>query len=166
MTSGDKRHMSDSDIDVLIQFLKDNQVSLKDYIDIRIKGLDEKLNSQAAFNLQHFTLNEMAIKKAEESMLQRLESMNEFRAQIKDERGSLATKDALESVRDSTDTRLKLLERSSENLVTKEYLNTVTEKRIKTLETANAFSAGKLWMVMAAFAVIPTIIALVALFKK
>lgn len=37
--------------------------------------------------------------------------------------------------------------------------------RVKSLETTKAFSAGKMWMVMAIFAVIPTILALIALFR-
>ena len=38
-------------------------------------------------------------------------------------------------------------------------------KRVTRLETAKAFSAGKMWMVMAIFAAVPTILALIALFR-
>lgn len=38
-------------------------------------------------------------------------------------------------------------------------------ERVVCLETTKAFSAGKMWMVMAIFAAIPTILALIALFK-
>ena len=61
-----------------------NEVSLRDYMESRFKSVDDKLNSQSKYIEQHFELNELAIKKAEESMLTRLEGMNEFRAQIKD----------------------------------------------------------------------------------
>lgn len=40
------------------------------------------------------------------------------------------------------------------------------EIRLKSLERANAFSSGRMWMVMAIFAAIPTIIALVALIRE
>lgn len=36
--------------------------------------------------------------------------------------------------------------------------------RVKCLETTKAFSAGKMWMVMAIFAAVPTVLALIALF--
>jgi hypothetical protein len=149
--------------------MDNNEVSLRDYIDIRFKSVDDKLTSQSKYIEQHFELNELAIKKAEESMLQRLEGMNEFRAQIKDERGDLATKESVESI------KLECAEFASKELVTnsanaiKESLastSTALDKRIKALENANSFSAGKLWMFMALFAAIPTILALVALFRK
>ncbi len=118
-----------------------DDISLKDYIDTRIKSVEDKLDSQAAFSAQHFALNEQAIKKAEDSMFIRLESMNLFRAQITEERRSYATKESTALIMEAFDNRLKKLENS------------------------NAFSAGKLWMVMAIFAVIPTIMAVIALVR-
>jgi hypothetical protein len=148
---------------------ENNDVPIRDYMDIRFKSVDDKLNAQSKYIEQHFELNELAIKKAEESMLQRLEGMNEFRAQIKDERGSYATKEMVESI------KLECTEFASKESVTnsataiKESIaasSTALDKRLKVLENANSFSAGKLWMFMALFAAIPTILALIALFRK
>jgi len=116
-------------------------VTLLEYIDVRIRSLEDKIEALSKYNAQHFDLNEKAIRKAEEAMLIRLETMNEFRAQINQERISYATKDSVNLLWDAFDSRLKKL------------------------ENANAFSAGKLWMVMAGFAAIPTILALIALFR-
>lgn len=71
------------------------EVPFRDYLDTCIKGLEDKIDSQAEFIKQHFALNELAIKKAEEAMLNRLEGMNEFRAQIREERGDYITKDTV-----------------------------------------------------------------------
>ena len=120
---------------------QERKISTKDYIDLRIRSVEDKIDHLAKFNEQHFELNELAIKKAEESMLLRLEGMNEFREQINKERESYATKQEL---------TLKL-----------EPIN----KSIKRIDEANAFSAGKMWMVMAIFAAIPTILALIALWR-
>jgi hypothetical protein len=118
-----------------------SDVSLRDYIDSRITSLQTNINDLRAYIEQHFLLNDKALKLANESMLARLETMNGFRAQIKEERGNLATKEHLVALH-------------------KEF-----DSRITSLETAKAFSAGKMWVVMAIFAGIPTILALIALFK-
>jgi hypothetical protein len=149
--------------------VENNEVSLRDYMEARFKSVDDKLIAQSKYIEQHFELNELAIEKAEESMLQRLESMNEFRAQIKDERGSYASKEMVESIKlECTDYATKELVTNSTAAVKESLASTSTalDKRIKALENANSFSAGKLWMFMALFAAIPTILALIALFRK
>uniref|UniRef100_A0A6M3IXC0 Uncharacterized protein n=1 Tax=viral metagenome TaxID=1070528 RepID=A0A6M3IXC0_9ZZZZ len=119
-----------------------NDVSLRDYVDTRISSLEDKIDSLSRFTAQHFLLSEAAVKKAEESMLIRLEGMNEFRAQIREERVTYAAK-------------VDLL--NMEKLI---------YNRLKSLEEARAFSAGKMWVVMVGFAAIPTILALIALFIR
>jgi regulator of replication initiation timing len=117
-----------------------DDVSLKEYIDSRINSLQANIGDLRSYIEQHFELNDKALMLANESMLVRLESMNEFREQIKEERANLATKEHLTALQ-------------------KEF-----NSRIQPLEEAKAFSAGKMWMVMAIFAGIPTILALIALF--
>jgi hypothetical protein len=119
-----------------------DEVPLRDYMELLIKGLEAKLDAQSKFNAQHFGLNEIAIKKSEEAMLLRLENMNKFREQIQGERGALATKEWVGIMSEGLCTRLDKLENNS------------------------AFSAGKMWMVMAIFAAVPTVIALIALFAR
>lgn len=119
-----------------------DEISIRDYIDLRIKNVEDKINSLSIYLTQHFELNEKAIKKAEEDMTVRLEGMNEFRSQINSERSNYVTRELLEKDKETTDTRLKLLEK------------------------ANAFSAGKMWVVMAGFAIVPTIISLIAIFRE
>jgi len=119
-----------------------NDISLRDYIDSRLKSEREHLDSILKLVTQHFDLNEKALKKAEEAMLIRLSQMNEFREQINKERSDYLTKESFSSIEDGID------------------------KRIKALENANSFSAGRMWAVMAGFALIPTILALIALFVR
>ena len=116
--------------------------AIRDYIDTRIKNVEDKLDSQKEFNAMHFDLNENAIRKAEDSMTNRLEGMNEFRDQLREERGLLASKEYVQS-------RVESLARD-----------------IKKLEMTGSFSSGKMWMVMALFAAIPTIIALIAFVRS
>ncbi len=114
----------------------------RDYIDTRIRNVEDKLDFQKEFNALHFELNEKAILKAENSMTLRLEGMNDFRDQLTNEREGYATKEATELLLQAYDSRLGKL------------------------ENASSFSAGRLWMVMAIFAAIPTVIALIAYFRS
>jgi len=115
-------------------------VPLRDYIDTKIDAVQASIGDLKDNIDLRFDLNDKAVELANESILARLESMNEFRAQIKEERGNLATKEDVVSTYDKLDARLCPLEES------------------------RAFSSGKMWMVMAIFAAVPTILALIALF--
>ncbi len=117
-----------------------SDIPLKEYIDVQIGGLKDQITGLHALMQQHFDLNDRAVKLANESMLLRLEDMNKFREQIKEERGMLATRENVTAIYDKLNGRLS------------------------PLEEAKAFSAGKMWMVMAIFAGIPTVLALIALF--
>ncbi len=117
------------------------RISTRDYIDLRIKNVEDKIDSLEKYQTQHFELNELAIKKAEEAMLTRLESMNEFRSQINAERSEYVTKEALE---------MSVKERNV---------------RLESLEKSNAFAAGKWWMIVIIVTAVPTILALIALFR-
>jgi len=61
---------------------------------------------------------------------------------------------ALKLAEKSLDSRFQEIDRNCNNI----------DGRVKDLETTRAFSAGKMWMVMAIFAGIPTVLALIALF--
>ena len=115
-------------------------VSLRDYIDTKINGVEEKIGDFKKFVAQHFELDDKAKCLANESILTRLETMNDFRAQINKERSDYVTREMLATHLENVD------------------------KRLKALEMAKAFSAGKAYAVVALFAAIPTIIALIALF--
>jgi len=84
---------------------------------------------------------------------------NSIDQSIKDLRGYL--KDhfdmndrALKLAREEMDLKIKKIESDCKNV----------NDRVVCLETSKAFSAGKMWMVMAIFAGIPTILAIIALF--
>jgi hypothetical protein len=77
---------------------------LREYVDIVAKGLRERIDglenqislSLEAHNKAHereHAMTETAVTKAEESMTMRLESMNEFRQQITNERAMYLTRD-------------------------------------------------------------------------
>ena len=102
--------------------LNTSEVSLKDYIDIRIKNVEDKIDALSTRNDLLFASSKEVFIKAEESMLVRLESMNQLYKDV--------------------------------------------DKRIMTLEEANAFSLGRLWVVMEGFVIIPTVIAVIAFIRS
>jgi len=120
--------------------MADDSINIKEYVDRCVAHTDKSISDLKSYIDKVFELNKDALQLANESMLARLESMNEFRAQIKEERANLATKGDVTVVYDKLNGRLC------------------------PLEEAKAFSAGKMWMVMAIFAGIPTVLALIALF--
>jgi hypothetical protein len=69
-----------------------NVESLKVLHDERIKHLAEKTELQ-------FKLNQLAIDKAEAMMRSKIEGMNEWRLQNKDERSGLATKEEISHIK-------------------------------------------------------------------
>jgi len=116
-----------------------NDVSLRDYIDTRFKGIELQITEQSNYVKQHFDLNDKAAQKSEEALLVRLDSMNQFREQINMERGDYVTKE-MQAIRAKA-----------------------VDDRLQKLEMASSFSSGKMWMVMAGFAAVPTIVGLAAL---
>ena len=68
-------------------------VSLRDYIERRITDLEQQITLR-------FTLNDEAISKAERTMNDRLNGMNEFRDALKDQAGRMATRIELEALLD------------------------------------------------------------------
>jgi hypothetical protein len=75
-----------------------NDVSLHDYVDRRLRDLEKRLEIIAK-------LNRVAVDKAADMLNVRLESMNEFRAQMKDQQSTYATSK-----------ELRLLEKAIQNL--------------------------------------------------
>lgn len=81
----------------------DDNISLRQYVDLNVRALRERidgLETQIAMSLEahnkaherEHAMTETAVIKAEEAMTMRLEQMNEFRAQITNERGAYLTK--------------------------------------------------------------------------
>jgi len=101
--------------------------------------LESKIENLKNLVYQRFEQLALALNKESESTRIHFENLNEWREQNRDERNLYATKETMDLILTAIDSRLKRL------------------------ETANAFSAGKMWMVMAGFALIPTIIAVVAI---
>ncbi len=118
-----------------------SEISLKEYTDTRLDGIEKQIVSLRDLVEQRFNMKECSDAKSAEAMAARLEHMNQFRTQINEERAGYVGRELM-------DKEIKLL-----------------DNRIKSLETTQAFSAGKLWVVMAIFAGIPTILALIALFR-
>jgi hypothetical protein len=117
-----------------------SDVSLKEYIDVQITGVHTSIDNLKSLMAKQFELNERAVKLAQEALTIRLEHMNEFRAQILEERANLATKENLIAVYDKLD------------------------ERIKPLETAKSVSSGQLKLLATLPAGVAMILALIALF--
>jgi hypothetical protein len=117
---------------------------LNSLYDEKFKLIHVKLDDNKAFEAQHFQLNELAIKKAEDSMTVRLDNMNEFRAQLASERGLLATKEQVDGVKQQiiayTENNAKLLEAFKQQIAIS---NENQSKRISAIELVNAESKGK-----------------------
>ena len=82
-------------------------VSLRDYLNLKANTLEEKIEAvedKADLKIDalaekvelHLALNQTALDKAEHSMNSRLEAMNEFRGQMKDQQATYMTKDSYE----------------------------------------------------------------------
>lgn len=117
-----------------------DDITIRDYIDMRCSAIVSQIKGVTALIEQHFKLDDMAAKKAEESMQLRLEGMNEFRAQINSERINYVSKE----------------------LLSKELI--LFDSRLKRLEAASAFSSGKWWVVSALIGLVPTACASLALY--
>ena len=117
------------------------EVSLKEYIDSCVKGLQQNILDLKDLVKKQFDLNKDAVKLAQDSLSIRLEHMNEFRNQIQDERAKLATKEELITLYDKLDARLK------------------------PLEAQKVISSGQIKLLATLPASIAAILAIVALFK-
>lgn len=80
-------------------------VSLRDYVDRRLADMDQHYNAL-------FRLNETSVSKAERTMNERLNSMNEFRDALKDQANRMATRTEVEKV----DQAVQDLQRAKANL--------------------------------------------------
>ena len=94
-------------------------VSVKEYLELKISALEQRLGQEAQ-------LHQRAISKAEDSMNARLEGMNEFRAQMKDQQVTFLTRAEFGQFTVATNDRLARI-----------------DERIKDLETFKAVLAGK-----------------------
>jgi len=81
----------------------DDTITLREYVDLSVKRVADSVTSLESrlteINREHthshareHQMVELAVSKAEAAMTERLAGMNEFRAQITDERGSYMTK--------------------------------------------------------------------------
>ncbi len=87
------------------EFRRSTDVALKEYLDRRVDDLTVSVKDR-------FTLNDSAIAKAERTMNERLNSMNEFRDALKDQAGRMATRIEVEKV----DQVVQELQRAKANL--------------------------------------------------
>ncbi len=126
--------MTDAELNIKIE-------ALKELIESRMCGLKKLLDERHEFT-------QTALEKAETSMVKRLETMNEFRSQIQEERSTYITKEILDLTVKERNQRLDAI-----------------SVRLEALEKANAFASGKLWMIMFLASLVPTILALIAIFK-
>lgn len=80
-------------------------LSLREYVDMRLEELDKRYSNR-------FVSQEMAIGKAEDSLRERLASMNEFRAAMNDQSKHFITR----AEHDKLDNELRVLQRDKANL--------------------------------------------------
>ena len=80
-----------------------SDVTLKEHIETQIKWVDRHFEA-------HISTIQGNTERAAAQIEKRLEGMNEFRDALKDQAGTLATKNDLAALREALDTRLKLLE--------------------------------------------------------
>lgn len=84
-------------------------VALREYIEAQLDALERRLTLRA-------DLEQLAVKKAEEAMLIRLDGMNEIRAAMRDQTGQFVTRDTYETKHDTMVARVHLLETRVANL--------------------------------------------------
>src|SRR5580765_7227550 len=95
---------------------KMSDVTLRDYFERRLLDLDAKYASRMnAFNKrfeERFYQNDVALNKAEKTMNERLNSMNEFRDALKDQSSRMATRVELDKI----DEAVRQLQNAKSNL--------------------------------------------------
>ncbi len=82
-----------------------SDVALKEYFDRRLDDLDRRLTDR-------FGLSDSAVSKAERTMNERLNSMNEFRDALRDQANRMATRAELDKV----DSAVQALQQAKANL--------------------------------------------------
>lgn len=101
-------------------------VPLREYIEARLTAIHADME-------QRERISQRALQKAEEALLVRLETMNEFRAQIQDERGTLARRVDLEA----HNVRLYKVEAKTEEL----------DRSVIRIDLSMGNVAGRLWTI-------------------
>ena len=90
---------------------RDNAMTQEDYITLK-EYIDLKIAAAEAVNLLRYNDSQAAITKAEAAMTIRLESLNEFRASLKDQTSSYITRTEHEAVNSRYDEKLSDLTKS------------------------------------------------------
>ncbi len=137
---------------------KQEEVSLREYIDTRIKALEDR-----------FVAIDRSTDLAAAAVMARLESMNEFRTQLNSQASHFVTRSEIDSKMDAAnavhaeyDRRIQLLEQNKLNTSAHDVL----EKRIQTLEQSISNIQGRMLATGVGFTVVATIISIALHFIK
>ena len=111
-----------------------NEVSLKEYVDTRLLATNDAMRirdvaTAEALNVRIVAIQE-SIKLAHSGMEKRLDGMNEFRSQLKDQAATFLSRDeyalmhdkVLEDIRDLRESRAELSGKASQNAVIGSYV--------------------------------------------
>lgn len=132
----------------------DKEISLREHLEAQIEGVRREL-SLVQKNEQQ------AVEKAEASMNKRLDSMNEFRVQLKDQAATFATREVLDKVIIDVTDRLDRQERDFRATVSR--VASDVSDRIGRLENKSSNLDGRFWSIGAVIVVVNIVIAAVSL---
>lgn len=128
-------------------------------LQVDIEVLRERINLLLESAIQYRILTKEAIDKADTNMNTRLEGMNEFRAQIKEQTGTFITYKEIEALKQGMELALKqLLEKNDlaiKNIDDKfESKTAANTKRIEELEKSKNNMDGRMWVIGVVWALI------------
>lgn len=128
-------------------------------VQIDIEVLKEKVTLVLEAALQYRTLTKEAIDKADSDMNRRLESMNEFRAQLQQQTATFITYKEIEALKQGLEIAIKqLLEKNElaiKNIDEKAQTRiNETMKRIESLEKHKNNMDGRLWVIGVVWAIV------------
>ena len=152
--------------------MSEDDVKIRDYVDTRInelaRTLDYRMSALSTSIDERFTAMIRAVDKAEASMNARLEGMNEFRDQLKDQTGTFATRAQQDQNGIAIYTRMDDLRTQMETAIRAQgerFDGMIGEqgKAVDILRSTSDKREGASLRVAAAIAFLPTIIAVLAL---
>lgn len=135
----------------------DKDISLREHIEAQIAGVRREL-------LLIQEAQKTAVQKAEETMSKRLDSMNEFRQQLKDQAATFASRELVDKMNKDMDERLDRQERDFRSALTR--VTAEQGDRITRLENKGSNLDGRFWAIGAVVIVVNLLIAVFSIAWK
>lgn len=134
-----------------------NEISLREHLEAQIEGVRREL-------LLIQSSQREGVLKAEDAMSKRLDAMNEFRHQLREQASGLATRDMLDKFSKDLSDRIERQERDFRAAMSR--VAAETGERITRLENKNSNLDGRFWAIGAVVVLVNLSIAILSFIWK